>query len=79
MVLTESLLSLAFAFQFGVERIVRAIPEGNMVVSDVVEVMNLFKREQQCHTYTMDWCITPSLIEEISRGIKMLEERCVCL
>ena len=79
MVLTEGLLPLTFAFQLGVERIVRAVPEGNVMVSDVVEVMNLFKGKQQGHTYTMHRCIAPSLIEEISRGVKMVEEGCICL
>lgn len=54
----------------------RAVGEGNMVICDFVEEMDLVLSQQQSRGDRMDWRITPSLVEEAAimvQGVEIIQ------
>jgi hypothetical protein len=51
-----------------------AMREWDMVVSDIVEKMNLFFLQQNASRDRMNWCITPAFVEESTILVKCIEE-----
>jgi hypothetical protein len=48
--------------------------EWDMVVSDIVEKMNLFFLQQNASRDRMNWCITPAFVEESTILVKCIEK-----
>lgn len=51
--------------------------EWNVVVTDVIEMMDLVLVQKQCSSNRMDRGVTPSFVEEPTSMIQMIEELCV--
>jgi hypothetical protein len=49
-----------------------------MAVSDVMEEMDFGSGEEECSCYAVDWCVAPSLIEESTGFVEVVEVICVC-
>lgn len=48
--------------------------EGNMVVGNVIEKVDLILFEQETCSNRMDWSITPPLVEEPAVFVETIEE-----
>lgn len=57
----------------------RTVGERNVVVSNIIEEVDLLLLEKKSGSDGMDWSVTPSLVEESSVLIQRLEEVSVCL
>ena len=50
-----------------------AVGERNVVVSNVVEEVDLLLRKHQTGCDRMNWCVTPALVEESTIPVKVVE------